>query len=140
MKRIVGIDYGRKRVGVAVSDPLRIFATAIDVVSSANIIEYLKNYARTETVETFVVGYPKNLDGRPAECAQYVDEFLKRLGNAFPGVPVVLEDERFTTVLAQRAMLAGGMKKGDRRTKGAADKISSAIILQGYLDRLNGKF
>ncbi|MGM9775059.1 MAG: RuvX/YqgF family protein, partial [Candidatus Egerieousia sp.] len=83
MKRIVGIDYGQKRVGVAVSDPLGVFATAIDVVSSANIIEYLKNYAQTESVEAFVVGYPKNLNGKPAECAQYVDGFLKKLRATF---------------------------------------------------------
>ncbi len=137
MKRIVGIDYGQKRVGVAVSDPLGVFATAIDVVSSANIIEYLKNYAQTESVEAFVVGYPKNLNGKPAECAQYVDGFLKKLRATFKDIPVVIEDERFTTVLAHRAMIDGGMKKSDRRVKGSADKISAALILQGYLDRLN---
>lgn len=135
MERIVGIDYGRKRVGVAVSDPLGIFASALDTVSSAKIIEYLKNYAQSETITLFVVGYPKNLNNTPAECAQYVDPFLKNLKKNFPNIPIVLEDERFTTTLAQRAMIEGGMKKSDRSRKGAADKISAALILQGYIDR-----
>ena len=84
-----------------------------------------------------MVGYPKNLNGKPAECAQYVDGFLKKLRATFKDIPVVIEDERFTTVLAHRAMIDGGMKKSDRRVKGSADKISAALILQGYLDRLN---
>ena len=135
MDRIIGIDYGRKRVGVAVSDPLRIFASALDTVPSAKIIDYLKKYAESETVERFVVGYPMNLDGRPSEAAADVDAFLPRLKRAFPGVPVELEDERFTSVLAHRAMIDGGMKYKDRRDKTSVDRISAAIILQGYMDR-----
>ncbi|MCQ2168369.1 MAG: Holliday junction resolvase RuvX [Bacteroidales bacterium] len=135
MNRIVGIDYGRARVGVAVSDPLGIFASPVDTVVSANIIDYLQKYSRTETVEKFVVGYPLNLDGSHAEAAADVDVFLKRLQKAFPGIPVALEDERFTSVLAHRAMIEGGMKKSDRKNKKSVDKISAAIILQGYLDK-----
>ena len=135
MDRIIGIDYGRKRVGVAVSDPLGIFASALETVQSAKIIEYLKNYAQKENVVRFVVGYPINMNGAPSEAAKDVDIFLKHLAKAFPEVPVVLEDERFTSVLAHRAMIDGGMKKQDRMKKESVDKISAAIILQSYLDR-----
>lgn len=136
MDRIIGIDYGRKRVGVAVSDPLGIFASALETVPAAKIIEYLKNYTQKEKVERFVVGYPMNLNNKPAECAQYVDIFLKHLKKSFPDTPVSLEDERFTSQIALQAMIAGGMKKSDRREKGAVDKVSAAIILQSYLDRI----
>ncbi len=135
MDRIIGIDYGRKRVGVAVSDPLGIFASALETVQSAKIIEYLKKYAENEKVVRFVVGYPVNMDGAPSEAQKDVDAFLKRLAKAFPDVPVTLEDERFTSVLAHRAMIDGGMKAKDRRDKESVDKISAAIILQGYIDR-----
>lgn len=138
MDRIIGIDYGRKRVGVAVSDPLCVFASALGTVHSAKIIDYLKNYASRETIVKFVVGYPMNTDNTPSEAAADVDVFLKLLGKNFPDIPVVLEDERFTSVLAHRAMIDGGMKKSDRREKGAADKISAALILQSYLDRPAG--
>ena len=135
MDRIIGIDYGRKRVGVAVSDPLGIFASALDTIHSAKIIEYLKKYAENEKVVRFVVGYPINTDGRPSEAAKDVDVFLKQLAKAFPDIPVTLEDERFTSVLAHRAMIDGGMKKQGRMKKESVDKISAAIILQTFLDR-----
>ena len=138
MDRIIGIDYGRKRTGLAVSDPLGIFASALDTVHSAKIIDYIKNYAAAERIIRFVVGYPRNLDGRPSEAAADVDAFLKVLAKAFPGIPVTLEDERFTSVLAHRAMIDGGMKASDRRDKASVDRISAAIILQGYLDRASG--
>lgn len=135
MDRIIGIDYGRKRVGVAVTDPLGIFASALDTVHSAKIIDYLKIYASKENVVRFVVGYPKNMNGMPSEAAKDVDVFLKHLAKAFPDIPVILEDERFTSVLAHRAMIDGGMSKKDRMNKESVDKISAAIILQSYLDR-----
>lgn len=135
MDRILGIDYGRKRVGVAVSDPLRIFASALETVHSAKIIDYLKKYAKEQRIERFVVGYPMNLNGVPSEAAADVDVFLKQLKKHFPDIPVTLEDERFTSVLAHRAMIDGGMKKMDRRDKAAVDKVSAALILQTYLDR-----
>ena len=135
MDRILGIDYGRKRVGVAVSDPLRIFASALETVPSAKIIEYLKKYAEDQPVERFVVGYPMNLNGMPSEAAADVDVFLKQLRKHFPDIPVTLEDERFTSVLAHRAMIDGGVKKMDRRDKAAVDKVSAALILQTFLDR-----
>ena len=138
MDRIIGIDYGRKRVGVAVSDPLGIFASALETVQTAKIIEYLKKYAENEKVVRFVVGYPMNMDGAPSEAAKDVDVFLKQLAKAFPEVPVTLEDERFTSVLAHRAMIDGGMKAKDRRDKESVDKISAAIILQSYMDKTSG--
>lgn len=135
MDRIIGIDYGRKRIGVAVSDPLRIFASALETVQSAKIIEYLQKYAEQETIVRFVVGYPINMNGQPSEAAADVEVFLKQLAKHFPNIPVTLEDERFTSVLAHRAMIDGGMKASERRDKASVDKISAAIILQSYLDR-----
>ena len=138
MDRLIGIDYGRKRTGLAVSDPLRIFAAALETVDTAKLIDYLKKYAEKETIERFVVGYPVNMDGSPSEAQADVDAFLTVLQNAFPGIPVSLEDERFTSVLAHRVMIDGGMKAKDRRDKKSVDRISAAIILQGYMDRTSG--
>ncbi len=135
MDRMIGIDYGRARVGVAMSDPLGIFASPLETVVSAKIIEYLQKLTTSERVVRFVVGYPVNLDGRPSEAASDVDVFLKQLAKHFPSIPVSLEDERFTSVLAHRAMIDGGMKKSERRKKESVDKISAAIILQSYLDK-----
>ena len=138
MDRLIGIDYGRKRTGVAISDPLGIFASALDTVDSTKLIDYLKNYAENERILRFVVGYPVNMDGSPSEAQKDVDIFLKQLGKAFPETPVSLEDERFTSVLAHRAMIDGGMKASQRRDKASVDKISAAIILQSYMDRQSG--
>ena len=135
MERTIGIDYGRARVGVAVSDPLGVFASPLETVPAAKIIDYLQSYSSSETIVRFVVGYPVNLNGAPSEAAKDVDAFLKKLKKRFPAIPVSLEDERFTSVLAHRAMIDGGMKKSERRDKASVDKISAAIILQGYLDR-----
>ena len=135
VNRIIGIDYGRARVGIAQSDPLGIFASPLETVPAAKIIDYLQKYSLAEPIVKFVVGYPLNLDGRHAEAAADVESFLKKLQAAFPDVPVALEDERFTSVLAHRAMIDGGMKKSQRREKASVDKISAAIILQSYLDR-----
>ena len=117
------------------SDPLGIFASPLETVPAAKIIDYLQKLSVSETLVRFVVGYPVNLDGRPSEAASDVDVFLKQLSKAFPDVPVTLEDERFTSVLAHRAMIDGGMKKSDRRDKNSVDRISAAIILQSYMDK-----
>ena len=138
MDRILGIDYGKKRTGVAVSDPLGIFASSLDTVDSAKLIDYIKNYAETQTITRFVVGWPVNMDGAPSEAAADVETFIRTLGKAFPDIPVTREDERFTSVLAHRAMIDGGMKASQRRDKASVDKISAAIILQSYLDRTSG--
>lgn len=135
MDRYIGIDYGRKRTGIAASDPLCIFASALDTIQTAKLIQYLKNYAQNENIKAFVVGYPVNMNGRPSEAAKDVDAFLKQLARQFPDIPVVLEDERFTSVLAHRAMIDGGMKKKDRMDKMSVDRISAAIILQSWMDR-----
>jgi len=138
MDRSVGIDYGKKRTGIAVSDPLNIFAQPMETVDGSKVIEFLKKYSEQETITDLIVGYPKNLDNTPAEAAKDVDAFLQQLKKAFPEIPVHLEDERFTSVLAHRAMIDGGMKAKDRKDKKTVDKISASIILQGYLDRKNG--
>ena len=135
MERTLGIDFGSARVGVAVSDPLGIFASPLETVPTANIIDYLQKYAASESIGRFVVGYPLNMNGAPAQAAPDVDRFLKRLQKAFPDTPIALEDERFTSVLAHRAMIDGGMKKSARMDKMSVDKISAAIILQSYLDK-----
>ena len=138
MDRLIGIDYGLRRTGVAVSDPLGIFASALDTVDSTKLIDYIKNYAEKERIVRFVVGYPVNLDGKPAGAQPHVDAFLGQLRKAFPDIPVTLEDERFTSVLAHQVMIDGGMKASGRKDKASVDKIRAAIILQGYLDRTNG--
>ena len=136
MDRIIGIDYGKARTGLAVSDPLGIFASGLGTLPSAKLIDYLKKYdASGERITRFVLGYPLNLNGAPAQTAPEVDVFIKKLQEAFPEIPISLEDERFTSVLAHRAMIDGGMKYSRRRDKAEVDKISAAIILQSYLDR-----
>lgn len=134
MKRIVGIDYGRKRIGVAISDPLGIFASPLETVPAGNILQFIKNYTQKETITRFVVGYPMNLNNQPSEAAKDVDQFLNMLRKQFPEIPVNLMDERFTSKMAMRTLIDGGMKKMDRREKGNIDKVSAAIILQSYLD------
>lgn len=121
------------------SDPLGIFASPLETVPSAKIIEYLQKLATVENVRRFVLGWPVNLNGSPSQAAPDVEAFRKRLSKVFPSVPVDLEDERFTSVLAHRAMIDGGMKKKDRRDKNSVDRISAAIILQGWMDRNSGK-
>lgn len=135
MDRIIGIDYGRKRTGIAASDPLGIFASALDTVPTAKIIEYLKSYAEKETIARFVVGMPLNMDGAPSQAAADIKAFVPSLRRAFPAIPVEFEDERFTSVLAHKAMIDGGMKASRRRDKAEVDRISASIILQTYLDR-----
>ena len=135
MDRIIGIDYGSARVGLAMSDPLGIFASPLETVPCANIIEYLQKLTTSHTVQRFVLGWPLNLNGQLAQAAPDVLRFKERLLKTFPQIPVTMEDERFTSVLAHRAMIDGGMKKSDRRNKASVDKISAAIILQGFLDR-----
>lgn len=137
MDRFIGIDYGRKRTGLAISDPLGIFASPLDTVQPAKLIEYLKKLAEKDTIKSFIVGSPQNLNGRDSEAMKDIRAFLPVLKKAFPEIPVEMEDERFTSVLAHRAMIDGGMKYSDRRDKANVDKISAAIILQGWLDRRN---
>lgn len=134
MGRIVGIDYGTKRVGVAVTDPLKIIASPLDTIHSKDIVDYLKKYDSSEGIEIFAIGMPKNTDNQPTNATPHVKVFVKQLRKAFPNTPIHLVDERFTSKMALDAMIAGGTKKKDRREKGNIDKISATIILQSYMD------
>jgi putative holliday junction resolvase len=137
MGRILAVDYGKKRTGLAVTDPLRIIATPLDTVPSEELITFLKTYLQKESVDEFVVGMPKTLRNEDSEIAPLVRVFVGELEKTFPGKPVTLVDERFTSSMAMNAMITGGMKKKDRQVKGNVDKISATIILQSYLDRKN---
>ncbi len=135
MGRILGIDYGTKRIGLAVTDPLKIFASPLVTVRNCDFEEFLKEYLRKEEIEAFVLGYPVTLNNTPSDSVKYIDPFIKRLKKQFPGTPVHLVDERFTSQIAQRSLIDGGVKKRDRQDKSLIDKISASIILQSYLDK-----
>ncbi len=134
MPRLLAIDYGAKRTGIAVTDPLKIIATALDTVPTHQLPDFLKKYMMTEEVEAFVVGMPKKLDNTDSENAARVTAFVKTLQKTFPEIPVHLHDERFTSSMALQSMIASGSKKSDRREKGNIDKISATIILQSFME------
>src|SRR6267142_5746219 len=134
MGRILAIDYGLKRTGLAVPDPLRIIATALDVIETSRLVEFLRSYFQKERVEEVVVGMPKRLNNEDSEIAPQVRKFVEHFKIAFPDKSIFLADERFTSSIAHRAMIAGGMKKKERQVKGNADKISATLILQNYLE------
>ncbi|MDR2038408.1 MAG: Holliday junction resolvase RuvX [Bacteroidales bacterium] len=139
MGRILAIDYGRKRTGLAVTDPLQIIAGGLETVSTEKILDWLAAYLSREQVDTIIVGCPTMLDGSVSDTmTQYVTPFINRLTKRFPHMKVVLVDERFTSKLAVRAMIEGGMKKKDRENKANVDKLSATILLQGYLDQIKG--
>lgn len=133
MGRIIGIDFGRKRTGIAVTDPLKIVANGLTTVPSHTVVDFLVKYIEKENVEKIVVGLPKQLNGQPSENMQYITPFLNRLKKVLPQIPVVMYDERFTSTLAHKAMLDGGMKKKDRQNKEIVDTIAATIILNDYL-------
>ena len=135
MGRIVAIDYGSKRVGLAVTDPLKIIATPLDTIHSKDVISFLKSYDQKESIEAFVLGLPKKLDNSDTNNTQQVLNFEKGLKKNFPDKAIYLIDERFTSKIALQTMIAGGMKKKDRRDKTNVDKISAVIILQSFLER-----
>ncbi|MFD1002622.1 Holliday junction resolvase RuvX [Ohtaekwangia kribbensis] len=134
MGRVLAIDYGTKRTGIAVTDALRIIATPLDTVATPELLNFLKAYLQKETVDEFVVGMPKTLKNEDSAIAPLVRKFVEELKKTFPDKPVHLADERFTSSIAMRAMIDGGMKKKDRQEKGNVDKISATIILQSFLD------
>jgi putative holliday junction resolvase len=134
MGRILAIDYGQKRVGLAVTDPLKITANALDTVPVHEIINYLKKYVSTENVEKFVVGLPKQMNGEDSDSMKFITPFLKTLEKQFPQIAVILVDERFTSVLAQRTIQEAGLKKKDRQDKALVDRVAATIILQTYLN------
>lgn len=130
----MAVDYGRKRTGLAVTDSLRIIATALETVPTTDLISFIVAYAKREVVDEFVVGMPKTLGNEDSEIAPLVRVFVEELKKTFPEKPVHLADERFTSSMALRAMIDGGMKKKDRREKGNVDKISATIILQSFME------
>lgn len=136
MGRVLAIDYGLKRTGIAVTDPLRIIATPMETVLTHQLLAFLKAYAAREAVDEFVIGMPKTLKNQDSEIAPAVRKFVLVLKSNFPEKPVHEVDERFSSSMAHAAMIEGGMKKKDRRVKGNADKISAAIILQSFLNTI----
>ncbi len=133
MGRILGIDYGNKRIGLAVTDPLSIFASPLLTVGAGEFDRFVDDYLKTEIIDEFVIGYPVQMNNKPSESVKYIDPFIRRLKKKFPGKPVHTVDERFTSQIALRTMIDGGMKKKGRQDKAVADKVSAAIILQSYL-------
>ena len=133
MARILSIDYGKKRTGLAVTDPLQMIASGLATVSTSELFEYLKNYVAVEEVECIVIGEPRQPKGQPSENLQRVQQFVNRWRKAMPKVPIDYFDERFTSVLAHQAMLDGGLKKKARQDKALVDEISATIILQDYM-------
>lgn len=133
MGRILSIDYGRKRCGIAVTDPYRIVATGLTTVATSELTSYIKSYIARETVDLIVVGLPTTMRGEPSESMRYITPGINRLRKELPGMEIIFFDERFTSVLAHKAMIDGGMKKQDRRDKAIVDEISATIILNDYL-------
>jgi putative holliday junction resolvase len=140
MGRILAIDYGTKRIGLAITDPMQIFASPLNTVSPVEFDSYIENYLKTEEVDAFVVGYPMQMNNQPSESVKYINPFIKKLKKTFPSKQIHLVDERFTSLMALRTMIDGGVKKKERQDKSMVDKISASIILQSFLDkRLNKK-
>ena len=137
MGRILAIDYGLKRTGLAVTDPLKIIASPLDTVSTADIFKWLKTYVGKEEVERIVIGMPVNLNNANTDATEPVKSFIKKVKTTFPIISVSTEDERFTSKIARQTMILGGMKKKNRKIKANVDKISASIILQSYLSRIN---
>lgn len=134
MGRILAIDYGTKRTGLAVTDPLQIISTALETIPTDNLITYLKNYFQKEPVDEIVMGLPKQMNNTDSATAPEVRKMADLLAVAFPKVPIKFVDERFTSKIALQTMVTGGMKKKDRRVKGNVDKISATLILQSYME------
>lgn len=132
--RLLAIDYGSKRTGLAVTDPLQIIATALETVRTHLLLDYLKKYVENEEVEAIVIGMPRRLDSSDTHNTQAVRIFIKKLEATFPGIPVHPHDERFTSSIALQAMIAGGSKKSERQEKGNLDKVSAVVILQSFME------
>ncbi|MDR0574279.1 MAG: Holliday junction resolvase RuvX [Tannerella sp.] len=135
MGRIIAIDYGRRRTGLAVTDTMQIIANGLGAVASGEVVEFLKRYVSQENVDLFIVGQPKQMNNEPSENMQYVKAFVNRLHKIIPEIPIEYFDERFTSVMAHRAVIDGGLKKKKRQDKALIDEISAVLILQGYLEK-----
>jgi len=138
--RIMAFDYGTKRIGIAVTDPMQIIATGLDTIHPNKIIDYLKKYFQTEQVERFIVGEPKQMDNTPSQSAIHVKGFANLLKKTFPDIPVEMLDERFTSKMASAAILQGGLKKMDRRNKELVDTVSAVILLQSWMEARINRF
>jgi putative Holliday junction resolvase len=134
MGRILALDYGQKRTGIAVTDPLQLIANSLQTVQSSEVISFLIQYTANEKVDAFVVGYPRQMNNTLSESVKFIDPFISLLKKTFPGKEVFLMDERFTSKIAVQTMIAGGVRKKDRQNKGLIDSISATIILQSYLE------
>lgn len=134
MGRILAIDYGRKRCGVAVTDPLRISANGLPTVRACDLLQFLKDYCSRETVDLIIVGEPRDMHGNFSESMRYIRPFLNQLRKTMPEMKIEMYDERFTSTIAHREMIAGGFSKKQRREKGRADEMAAIIILTSYLD------
>ncbi|NLN94623.1 MAG: Holliday junction resolvase RuvX [Bacteroidales bacterium] len=135
MGRILAIDYGRKRTGIAVSDPLQIISTALQTVETHTLIPFLKDYISRETVDCIVVGEPRQMNNQPSESVIYIEPFIRQLKKEFPEIPVERVDERFTSKIASRAIQQSGLKKKDRRDKSLIDSVSAVILLQSWFEK-----
>jgi len=131
----MGIDYGNKRIGLAVTDPLQIFASPLDTIRTADFDLFIAEYLKKEAIDAFVIGYPVQLNNEPSESVRYINPFIKKLKKSYPSIEIHLMDERFTSVMAHNTMIEGGLKKKARQDKSLVDKISASIILRSYLDR-----
>lgn len=134
MARILAIDYGLKRTGLAVTDPLQLIASGLTTVPTTQLLEFLKNYIQNEPVELIVVGEPKQMDNTPSESEQFILTFLEKLKTALPNIPVKRVDERFTSKMAFKTMIDSGLKKSKRQNKALIDEISATLILQSFLN------
>jgi putative holliday junction resolvase len=133
MARILSLDYGKKRTGVAVTDPLQIIASGLTTVDTQQLFDFLKDYISKEVVEKIIIGLPYQLDGSPTDATAAVLHCIRRLKNSFPTIPVVSVDEQFSSKMASRAMLDMGLKKKDRQKKGLVDEIAATLLLQEYM-------
>jgi putative Holliday junction resolvase len=135
----MAIDYGKKRTGLAVTDPVRIIATALTTVATPTLLPYLKDYCAREEVDLFVVGEARHMDGTPSESMQYIEPFVEELKRTFPDKEVARVDERFTSKIAFQTMIDSGLRKKQRRDKGMIDQIAATIILQSYMSTINNR-
>jgi len=135
MGRIVALDYGQKRTGIAATDPLQMIANSLTTVPSSEVISFLVSYVSREQVDSFVVGYPRQMNNSPSEAVKYIDPFIALLKQNFPDKEIFLADERFTSKMAVQTMVMGGVKKKDRQNKALIDAISATIILQSFLEQ-----
>lgn len=132
--RVIAIDYGRKRCGVAVTDPLQIAANPLPVVRTCDLLKFISDYCQDQPVERILIGEPRQMDGQPSESMRYIRPFVAKLRKELPDIQVEMVDERFTSVIAHREMIAAGFKKSDRQRKGLADEMSAVIILTTWLE------